>query len=178
MPLSTIPLPYGMRDIKVYSLTAETPGAAVDLPNARQMQFAETEDFSDLRGDDGIAATHGSGGSVNWQLEGGGVSFEAVKVMYGGTIATTGTTPAQVKTYGKKSTDARPYFQAIGQAISDSGGDMHLKLYRCKATGDLTGTMQDGEFWLTGASGTAIGRDSDDSVWDWIQHETETAAPA
>jgi hypothetical protein len=178
--MTTLPtaLPYGMRDIKLRPLTGEVAGASIDLPNSRQMQFAETESFSDLRGDDGIAASHGSGPSVNWQLEGGGVSFEAVVAMYGGTIITTGVSPNKVKTLSKKSTDTRPYFQAEGQAISDSGGDFHLLLYRCKATGDLAGTMQDGNFWLTGASGNAIGRDSDKAVWDWVQNETETPIDA
>lgn len=168
-------LPYGMRDIKLRPLTGEVAGTSIDLPNSRQMQFAETETFSDLRGDDGIAASHGSGPSVNWQLEGGGVSFEAVKAMYGGTITSSGTTPAQVKTLSKTGDDVRPYFQAEGQAISDSGGDFHILLYRCKATGDLSGTMQDGNFWLTGASGNAIPRDSDKKVWDWVQNETAVA---
>jgi hypothetical protein len=29
-------------------------------------------------------------------------------------------------------------------------------LHRCRATGDLTGEMADGAFWLTGASGVAL----------------------
>lgn len=174
--MSSLPvaLPYGMRDIKLRALTGEVAGTSVDLPVARQMQFAETESFSDLRGDDGIAASHGSGPSVNWQLEGGGVSFEAIKIMYGGTITETGTTPARQKTYSKLGTDVRPYFQAEGQAISDSGGDFHILLYRCKATGDLSGTAQDGNFWLTGASGNAIPRDSDDALYDFVQNEEAT----
>lgn len=172
--MSTLPtaLPYGMRDIKLRPLTGEVAGTSVDLPNSRQMQFAETESFSDLRGDDGVAATHGSGPTVNWQLEGGGVSFEAVKTMYGGTITETGVSPNKVKTLAKGGNDARPYFQAEGQAISDSGGDFHILLYRCKATGDLAGTMQDANFMLTGASGNAIPRDSDKKLWDWVQNET------
>lgn len=178
MTLTTIPLPYGMRDIKLRPLSGtnnETAGTSVDLPNSRQMQFAETENFADLRGDDGTAATHGSGPTVNWQLEGGGVSFEAVKTMYGGTITESGTTPAQKKTLSKLGTDSRPYFQAEGQAISDSGGDFHILLYRCKATGDLAGTMQDGNFLLMGASGVALPQVSNSKTWDWVQNETAVA---
>lgn len=173
-PLSTIPLPYGLRDVKLRSLAGEVAGTSIDLPNARTFSFSESEDFEELRGDDGVAATHGSGPTVDWDLEGGGVSFEAVKVMYGGTITETGTTPAIEKTYGKKKDDVRPYFQVEGQAISDSGGDFHILLYRCKATGELSGELGDGSFWLTGASGTALGRESDGQIWDWIQNETVT----
>lgn len=176
--MSVLPtsLPYGMRDIKLRPLTGEVAGLSVDLPNARTMQFAESEDFSDLRGDDGVAATHGGGPTVNWSLEGGGVSFEAVVTMYGGTITTSGTTPAQKKTLSKTGSQTRPYFQAEGQAISDSGGDFHILLYRCKATGDLAGTLGDAAFWLTGASGKALPRLSDGKVWDWVQNETAVAS--
>jgi hypothetical protein len=175
MALTTIPLPFGLRDIKVSPLTGETPGTAVDFPNARTLQFTETESFEELRGDDGLQAVHGNGASVNWTLEGGGFSFEAVKTMYGGTITETGTTPNQKKTFNKKSTDQRSYFRVEGQAISDSGGDVHVILYRAKATGDLTGTLGDGAFWLTGATGQALPQDSDDSVYDFVQNETATA---
>jgi hypothetical protein len=172
MPLTTIPLPFGLRDVKVRPLTVEAAGTSVDLPNARTFSFSEAEDFEELRGDDGVAAVRGLGAGVDWELENGGISFEAVKTMYGGTIAETGTTPAIKKTFTKLETDARPYFQVEGQAISDSGGDFHVLLYRCRCTGELSGEMADGSFWLTGASGRAIGRTSDRKIYDLIQNET------
>jgi hypothetical protein len=175
MALTTIPLPYGCRDIKIYPLTAGVPASTgIDLPNARTLQFAEAEAFTDLRGDDGLRATHGQGPEVDWSLESGGVSFEAVKAMYGGTVTTSGTTPAQSKKFDKLSTDLRPYFQIIGQAISDSGGDFTITLYKCKCTGDLTGTMGDGNFWLTGAKGKAVPADSTNMLYTWTQNETAT----
>jgi hypothetical protein len=95
--------------------------------------------------------------------------------MFGGTIATTGVSPNVVEEYHKAETDARPYFQVEGQAISDAGGDFHVTLYKCKATGELSGEMADGAFWLTGASGRAIGRVSDRRVYTFTHNETETA---
>jgi hypothetical protein len=175
MPIGFQPLPFGLRDVKIRPLTGETAGASVDLPNARTFSFSETEDFEELRGDDGVVAVRGMGASADWDLEGGGISFEAVKSMFGGTIIETGTTPNQIKTFRKADTDARPYFQVEGQAISDSGGDFHVLLYRCRATGELSGEMADGAFWLTGASGRAIGRSSDRRIYDFVQNETQTA---
>jgi hypothetical protein len=175
MPLTTIPLPFGLRDVKIIPLTGETPGTGIDLPNARTFSFSEAEDFEELRGDDGVAAVHGLGAAVDWELEGGGISFEAVKAMYGGTIAETGTTPAIKKTYSKKVTDQRPYFKVEGQAISDSGGDFHVVLYRCRCTGELSGELADGSFWLTGASGRAIGKVTDKLIYDFVQNEGEVA---
>lgn len=181
MALTTIPLPYGIRDIKVTPYTdaaGTTLGTAVDLPNGRTLSFSEAEDFEELRGDDVVVTTRGKGAVVNWELEGGGLSLEAVKVMYGGNIATTGTTPSQVKTFTKLNTDARPWFKIEGQAISDSGGDVHVVIYKCRAEGELSGEFADGAFFLTGASGTAIGAALSGhvgAVYEFIQNETAAA---
>jgi hypothetical protein len=181
MPLTVIPLPYGIRDIKItpYSDAAGTTlGTAVDLPNGRTLSFSEAEDFEELRGDDVVVTTRGKGAQVNWELEGGGLSFEAVKAMYGGVIAETGTTPNMKKTLTKLNTDARPWFKVEGQAISDSGGDVHVILYKCRAEGELSGEFADGAFFLTGASGVAIGAalsGHTGKVYEFIQNETATA---
>lgn len=175
MSFTTIPLPFGCRDVKISPLAGETPGTAIDLPNARTFSFSAAEDFEELRGDDGLVAMHGKGEAVDWSLEGGGISLEAVKAMYGGTITTTGTTPSQVKTFDKLGLDQRPYFQVEGQAISDSGGDFHVILYKCRATGELSGEMGDGAFWLTGASGRALPKTADNKLYSFVQNETEAA---
>lgn len=176
MPLTTIPLPFGLRDVKVRPVTGatDTAGTSVDLPNGRTFSFTEAEDFEELRGDDGLVAVRGLGPSVDWELEGGGVSLEAVKTMYGGLITETGTTPAMKKVYAKKGTDTRPYFQVEGQAISDSGGDFHVLLYKCRSTGELSGELGDGSFWLTGASGRAL-PNAAGSLYDFVQNETTVA---
>jgi hypothetical protein len=150
MALTETPLPYGLRDIKLtpYTDVAGTilDTTSVDLPVARTLSFSDSEDFSELRGDDRVQAQHGNGAQVEWELESGGLPFEAFKVMAGGTITETGVTPAQKKIFSKKVTDQRPYFRIEGQIISDSGGDLHAVLYRCKATGELSGEFSDGEF--------------------------------
>jgi hypothetical protein len=172
MSIGFIPLPYGCRDIKIYPITADVAASVgVDLPNARTLQFAETEQFTDLRGDDALKAEHGAGPQVDWSLEAGGVSFEAVKALFGGTITETGVTPSGVKTFSVLGTKIRPYFMLMGQAISDSGGDFVVKIYKCKCTGDFTGTMQDSNFWLSGTKGTGL-PDVNNKLYDFVQNET------
>jgi len=171
------PLPFGLRDVKLTPLANDgtTPtGPAVDLPASRTFSFSETEDFEELRGDDIVQASHGSGPTVDWSLEAGGLPFEAYKVMAGGSVGSTGSTPNQVKTYSKKGTDSRPYFRVEGQSISDSGGDVHAIVYKCKADGDLSGEFSDGSFYLTAASGRGFPNDDDD-LYDFVQNETATA---
>lgn len=167
-------LPFGLRDVKLYPLTGDTPGTSVDLPNSRTLSFSEAEDFEELRGDDGVVAVRGLGPSVDWDLEAGGINLPAVKTMYGGTSVATGVTPNVVTTYTKKTTDARPYFQIKGLAISDSGGDFVVTLKKCRSTGELSGELADGSFWLTGASGRAIGL-TDGTVYTFEERETSVA---
>jgi hypothetical protein len=182
MALTTIPLPYGLRDIHVtgYTTAAATTLAtpSIDFPYARTMSFDETEEFEELRGDDKVVTTRGRGPSVDWDMEGGGFSFEAVVQMYGGTIVETGTTPAQVKTFKKNVTNARPFFKAEGQSISDSGGDVHAVLWRARCSGNLSGQFGDGQFWLTGAAGVALPSlitASVDDIYHFVQNETAVA---
>lgn len=180
-----IPLPFGLRDVKITAYTDATAtvlaGSSIDLPNGRTFSFAETEDFEELRGDDSLVATHGAGPIVNWELEGGGISFEAVRAMYGGTISETGSAPNRVKKLRKLKTDQRPYFKVEGQVISDSGGDVHAVIWRCKATDDFSGEFADGQFFLTGASGQGLGclivGGDFGVVWDLIQNETAASIP-
>lgn len=184
MPLTTIPLPYGLRDVKItpYSDAAGSTlaGTSIDFPNARTFSFTEAEDFEELRGDDKVVSTRGKGAAVEWELEGGGLSFEAAAAMYGGTVTTTGTTPAQVKTWKKLVTDVRPYFKVEGQSISDSGGDVHGVVWKCRATDNLEGEFGDGQYFLTGASGAGIPATvtgNIDTLYTFVQNETVAAIP-
>lgn len=177
MALANKALPFGLRDVKVIPLGTDgaTPGASVDLPVSRKLTFSDTEDFEELRGDDTVVASHGGGPTVEWELEGGGISLEAYAVMSGGAVSQTGITPNVIKTYRKLTTDARPYFKIEGQSINDNGGDFHCLIYRAKADGSLDGEMADQSFWLTSASGKGYGSleaGKTDRSYDFVHNET------
>lgn len=171
-------LPYGLRDVKLRPITmvggVETVGTGVDLPASRTLSFSESEEFEELRGDDKVQASHGSGPTVEWSLESGGIDLEAYAVMAGGTVTSSGVAPNIAKTFNKKVTDSRPYFQIEGQSISDDGGDFHTLIYRAKADGSLEGEQADGSFRLTSASGKGYAN-ADDDVYDFIENDTVTA---
>jgi hypothetical protein len=184
MALATTPLPYGLREVRVTPYTDQTAtvlaASSVKFPNSRTFSFSETEEFTELRGDDKLVAVHGQGPVAEWELEGGGFSFEAVKTMLGGEIYETGITPNIIKEYRKLDTDIRPYFQVQGRSISDSGGDFHCLLYRAKVTENVEMEMADGEFLLTSASGqglsslvpATIGR-----IYSFLQNENPVVIP-
>lgn len=180
MPLGTA-LPYGLRDVKITPYTdasCTTLGTDVDLPNARTFSFSEAEEFTELRGDDKVVTTRGQGASVEWELEAGGLSFDALKVLAGGTIVESGVAPNTVRTFTKKVTDSRPFFQVEGQVISDSGGDVHCVLPRCRVTGNIEGEFSDGNFFLTSGSGAALPSlitGKEDVIYEFVQNQTATA---
>ena len=191
MALPQYPIPYGMRQVKVTAFTDATAtvyaASSVSLPYGQTFTFADTEEFATLRGDDTVVTVHGQGTVVDWELEAGGLSLEAYAVMAGGQVVTSGVTPNIKKTYSKYATDptnaalyTRPFFKCEGRAISDSGGDIHLVCYRCRATDDIKGEFKDGEFWTTGAKGTGLGSlvAADlNKAYDFVQNETPVVIP-
>lgn len=177
MALASKALPYGLRDVKLTPLGVDgaTPGSPVDLPASQTLSFSETEDFEELRGDDTVQASHGSGPIVEWELESGGISLEAYATAAGGTVVISGSPPNTIKRYTKLITDARPYFKIEGRAINDNGGDFHGIIYRAKADGSLEGTLEDATFWVTSMSGKGYGSleaGTLDRVYDFIHNET------
>lgn len=177
MTLTVVPLPYGIRDVKVATLSnTGVKGTLVDLPNAQTLEFEETTTTQELRGDDVVVAKRTTVDGGAWTLEAGGLSFEAAVIMFGLTLTSTGTTPNQKKTLTRKSGDAYPDFFAEGQVMSESGGDVHRVLPRCKAD-KMSGSHADGEFYVSHAEGACLPSllvATVDEMWNVVQNETVT----
>ena len=181
-PLGTA-LPYGIRDCKLTPYADE--GGSVlgdtsyDLPNMQSFAFSETEEFQELRGDDRTVTTRGRGAQVEWSLEAGGYDIMIWSIITGGQVIEEGLTPNRRVIMRKFSTSSRKYFRMEGQAYSDSGGDVHSIVYRCRSNDTVEGTFADGEFFITSASGLGLPLlDAGfDLLYDHIQNETATAIP-
>lgn len=169
-------LPFGMRDCKIYPyLDAQGTILAekgFDLPVAQTFSFADSEDFTDLRGDDELAATHGNGAQVNWTLEAGGIELQVWAVFTGGQIIETGTAPNRRVILRKCSDDTRPYFKVVGKVMSESGGDVDAIVYRAKCNGDISGQFGDGQFFVTSADGIGLPMPGTRLLYDIVQNET------
>lgn len=183
MTMPATALPYGMRDLKLTPY-ADAGGtvlgdSSIDMPNMQTFSFSETEEFQELRGDDRVVTTRGQGAAVDWSLEAGGINLQAWSVLTGGQIIEEGLTPNRKVILRKFATASRPFFRAEGQIISDSGGDIHALVYRCRANDTVEGEFSDGEFFITSASGAGLPLlDEDfDLLYDIIQNETVTAIP-
>lgn len=171
-------LPYGVRDVKLTPYN-DAQGMvlddeSIDLPNMQKLSFSEKEEFSELRGDDRLVTTRGKGAQVDWSLEAGGISIKAWAIMSGGSVIESGLTPNRKIILRKKATDTRPFFRIDGRIVSDSGGDIHVRMYRCRCNDTIQGDFQDGDFFVTSAAGVGLPLldDTNDLLYDIIRHET------
>lgn len=176
-------LPYGIRDVKItpYTDAAGTvlSGSSIDLPNMQTFSFSETEEFQELRGDDRVVTTRGQGAQVEWSLESGGISLRAWAVFSGGEVIEEGVAPNRRVILRKRGSSNRPFFRVEGQAISDSGGDVHAIVYRCRCNDTIEGEFADGEFFVSSVSGLGLSllNEDFDLLYDLIQNETATTIP-
>lgn len=179
MPIKTA-LPYGLRDIKITPYIDEggtvLGDVSYDLPHSQTLGFNETEEFQELRGDDRLVATHGSGAQMDWSIEAGGIDLVIWSILSGGQIITSGLTPNRVEIMRKRSSDVRPYFRIEGQVLSDTGGDIVGKIYRARCQGNIGGDFGDAKFHITSCSGVGLPLvdDQNDLLYDIIRHETKT----
>ncbi|QNJ55332.1 major tail protein [Gordonia phage LittleFella] len=179
-PMQTA-LPYGIRDIKLTpyldALGTVLGNNSVDLPYAQTLSFSEAEETTELRGDDKLVTIHGQGAQVDLSLESGGISLAAWKILTGGSLVEEGVAPNRRIRLRKRSSDTRPYFRVEGQSVSDSGGDVHVIIYRCRLNGDLAGDFTDGEFFVSNASGQGLPLldDTNDLLYDFVQNEQKAA---
>lgn len=178
-PLATkAKYPFGLSDVKFYPFL-DSEGTILadegfDIPAAQTLSFADTEDYTDLRGDDVLLATHGNGATVNWSLEAGGISLQAWAILTGGQIIEAGAAPNRTITLRKCSDDQRPYFQVRGLALNDNGGDTVGVIYRGKCNGDISGQFGDAAFFVTSADGIGLPIPGTKLLYDFIQYESRT----
>lgn len=164
---------FGLRDLK---LTPLPTGTQVDLPVAMTLSFKEALVSGEMHGDDSVQAIVAITDKVEWELEAGGISLEAIKVMTGRASTLASTTPNQTNTVLARAGDVMPYFKIYGKSVGDGIDDIHVKLYKCKLTDGLEGEWKDGEFYVQKCSGIAI--DDGSKLYEIVQNETATTLAA
>lgn len=171
---------YGVRDCKLTQYADDggtvLGGSSVDLPYMQHLNFTEAEEFAELRGDDKLLTTRGKGSQVNWDIEAGGMNTASWAVITGGSVISTGLTPNRIIELRKRSTTQRPWFRVDGKIISDSGGDVLVRIYRCRANGNIQANFQDGTFQTSQIAGVGLPLldDTNDLLYSIFRRETST----
>lgn len=162
------------------SSTAPAYGTAVDVPGIMKIGVAPKMENKKLYGDNKLLDIWSKVTEVELDVECAELSLDAMKVIMGGSITASGTTPNQKQTYSLKGTDASPgYFKIEGQWLyaGNGVGDVHIVLYKVKATDPPSYEVEgaNGNFGTVKFKGIAIPCNSNGSWYDIVINET--AAP-
>ena len=174
------PYPYGIRQIMltpyVDAQGTQLANTSYPLPVAMTLGFSETEQYDELRGDDVLVAVHGRGAQVDWSLAAGGLPITPWSIITGGMVVEEGVTPNRKVRLRKSGDDQRPYFRIDGRSVSDSGGNIVARIYRCKANGRIQADMRGGAFQTSNIDGVGLPLIGDAARWlyEFTQHETDT----
>jgi hypothetical protein len=105
------------------------------------------------------------------------MATEVWAVLSGGDVIERGLPPYREIEVRKRGTQTRPWFRIDGKIISDSGGDVLVRIYRCRANDTLTANFADGEFTTTAVSGVGypLLDDTNDLLYSIFRRETSSA---
>lgn len=164
----------GINDAKIFELLTDTSetltyDTPVDVPGIRRLRVSPSFVEKELRGDEAVLDTYSKLESIEWSFENAKISLDALAILLGGEV--TGDTGKQ--TYTLKSDDVPAYFKLVGKADYTDAGDIHVVLYKCKAT-SVEYELQGEEYAVVTASGKAIGTVNNKKVKDVIINETAT----
>jgi hypothetical protein len=143
-------IPRGLDDLKVYVLTGDTPGTAVDIPGAQSLEWSVESDSDELRGDNSAIALVRNPKTVSGTIRVARINLAAIAAMVGGTVVTSGTGTDEIMTLEETSAAPARYFQIVGQASSaDTNGSAYrVTIYKALVTGGPNETLTIDE-WST-----------------------------
>ncbi len=164
--------PMGLRDVKITNIGGTVQA---DLPVSRTLSITERVRSAELTGDDRIQSVVSFVEGLEWELEGGGISLEALTLLTGRTISEAGTTPNRTYTMETAAGDNFPWMKIYGKSVGDGADDVHVKIWKAKCT-SLQGSFSEGEFFVTQCSGIAVD-DGTNGIYDIVQNETAANLP-
>lgn len=170
--------PFGLRDGKVFEITATTPtyAAGVDIPCINSAQFDPIVTEAVLEGDDVKCSTHAILEEITGSVTSGGLPMDVYDVISGASLVDSGSGSTEIAILNMKTSSVRPYFGLALDARADEGGNTLVFFYKCKMTGGGGGTFQKGTFFSPTFNFRAIPSDyDDDTIMRAIHLETITA---
>lgn len=158
--------PFGLRELKI---TNADGSGALALPVALIMHVTPRIVAAEFAAEGVVVGASAVLAAVDWEIEAGGISLDALAKLVGDSAAAAGSAPNRSLTLSADAGVLFPYVRVYGRAVGEGSDDIHCKLWRCKLT-SIEGTFRVGEFWVTSAAGVAV--QSASGLWDFVQHET------
>lgn len=154
-------IPRGLDDLGVYVLTADTPGAKVDVPGVRSLSVSVESDSDQLEGDNSVIAIARNPKSLSGSIEIGMINLAALAALNGGTVVTTGTSGEHIMSLDESSAAPARYVQIVGQAgsLDENGSAYRITLLKCQVVSgpNETLTVNDWNTPTIDFEGVAIG---------------------
>lgn len=176
MPLTKESVILGINDAKIFPIlvddsTTLTYGTAVDVPGITSLKLTPTFIEKQLKGDESVLDTYSKLEQIDWSIEHGVISLDALAIMIGGKVTEGGEAPSQTQTFTLTKDDLPQYFKLEAKTDYTDVGDVHFVLYKCKCT-SYDYTLQGEEYATISASGKAIPTMKEGKVKDIIFNET------
>lgn len=158
-----------------------TYAASVDLVGARMMSWEPTYKSLELRGDNTVLETDVIPGVTNGKLEYAKINLDALTLLWGGTEADAGSTPAQTSTFTLTGGQLPVYFSLEAQCKTTDfftqPGDVHFRIFKCKIVTGPEMIMTDADYGLQTLTFKAVQPRSTDSIAKIVFNETAQAVP-
>jgi len=176
MPLQKETVVLGINDAKISPIAVDTSAAltyeaGVDVPGITNLKLTPTFIEKQLKGDESVLDTYAKLEQIDWSIEHGVISLDALAIMIGGEVTSGGATPNQTQTFSLTKDDLPKYFKLEAKTDYTDVGDAHFTLFKCKCT-SFDYTLQGEEYATISASGKAIPTTKDGKVKDIVFNET------
>lgn len=140
MPLSHFTKVYGVKDCKLYSLTADPSGgsptyaSSVDVPGIKTVEITGDIDTKELRGDNQLLDQDSVLKNVKVKLSNAKLSLDALAVILGSTVADSGTTPSQVASWEMLGTSTLGVFklEAVSASADPVAGNVKFVVHKLR----------------------------------------------
>lgn len=167
-------LPYSIESAKVYPYAGGVPGVAKDIPGIFSVEMAASIETQETRGSNRILASSATFNSLDLTITAHQLNFDAVAVLSGGMVTTTGVAPNQIRTLQRKSSDVVADYQVKAQTASKTvdGGAFRFVFPRCQWQDGPSFGLADNEFAEVEIGAKAIPTATDNMLYQWEAFET------
>ena len=171
-----------LADVKVAKLltdvsSAPTYDSLVNLSGALKLTISPKSEMKKLYGDSELKDVYSRVTEIEIDGECTVLSLDALKIMLGGTVTASGTTPNQKQTFALTSATATlPFFKIEGKwtYAGEGLGDAHVVLYKCKVSDAPAVEINDasGAFGTIKFKAIALPATANGAWYDLVLNET------
>lgn len=169
MPLTHITKVFAVKDCKIRVITADpaggttTLGTSIDVPGIKKVKISGSVESKTLRGDNTLLDSDAVITGVEVEIEHAKLSLDVLAALTGTTVADSGTTPAQLATWGLTSA-AKPApfeLEAVSASADPIGGDVQFMLHKVALASFPDMGLEEEDYQIHSVKGAAMPRLSD-----------------